>query len=66
MDRGAPVSIFTVSRELGHGSEALVKRIYGYLGTVRHRANVVEYRVGQHRKVLKKQLAALHSGAGQH
>ena len=38
MDRGAPVSIFTVSRELGHGSEALVKRIYGYLGTVRHRS----------------------------
>ena len=43
-----------------------MKRIYGHLGTVRHRANVVEYRVGQHRKVLKKQLAALHSGAGQH
>ena len=38
MDHGAPVSIFTVSRELGHGSEALVKRIYGYLGTVRHRS----------------------------
>ena len=66
MDHGAPVSIFTVSRELGHGSEALVKRIYGHLGTVRHRANVVEYRVEQHRKVLRKQLAALHSGAGQH
>ena len=53
MDHGAPVSIFTVSRELGHGSEALVKKIYGHLGTVRHRANVVEYRVEQHRKVLK-------------
>jgi len=65
-DHGAPVSIFTVSRELGHGSEALVKRIYGHLGTVRHRAKVVEYRVEQHKKVLKEQLAALRLGAGQH
>ena len=64
MDHGAPVSIFTVSRELGHGSEALVKRIYGHLGTVRHRAKVVEYRVQQHKKVLKEQLAALRLGAG--
>jgi len=64
MDHGAPVSIFTVSRELGHGSEALVKRIYGHLGTVRHRAKVVEYRVEQHKKVLKEQLAALRVGAG--
>ena len=66
MDHGAPVSIFTVSRELGHGSEALVKRIYGHLGTVRHRAKVVEYRVEQHKKVLKEQLAALRVGTGQH
>lgn len=66
MDRGAPVSIFTVSRELGHGSEALVKRIYGHLGTVRHRAKVVEYHVEHHEKVLKAQLAALRGGAGEH
>ena len=66
MDHGAPVSIFTVSRELGHGSEALVKRIYGHLGTLRHRARVVEYRVEQHEKVLKAQLASLRGGAGEH
>jgi len=65
-DHGAPVSIFTVSRELGHGSENLVKRIYGHLGTVRHRAKVVEYRVEQHQKVLKEQLAALRSRVGTH
>jgi len=65
-DHGAPVSIFTVSRELGHGSESLVQRIYGHLGTVRHRARVVEYRLDQHRKVLREQLAALRSGAGEH
>ena len=62
--RQPQVSIFTVSRELGHGSESLVKRIYGHLGTVRHRAKVVEYRVEQHKKVLKEQLAALRSGWG--
>jgi len=53
-------------RELGHGSEALVKRIYGHLGTARHRAKVVEYRVEQHKKVLKEQLAAMRVGPGQH
>jgi len=29
LDQGAPVSVCTVSRELGHGSEELVRRIYG-------------------------------------
>jgi integrase len=43
LDQGAPVSIFTVSRELGHGGDSLVKRVYGHLGQVRHRAEVVEY-----------------------
>jgi len=43
LDQGAPVSIFTVSRELGHGAETLVKRVYGHLGTMRHRTEVVEY-----------------------
>ncbi|HUP01027.1 MAG TPA: tyrosine-type recombinase/integrase [Gemmatimonadota bacterium] len=36
LDRGAPVSAFTVSRELGHGGLRLVDRIYGHLGEVRH------------------------------
>lgn len=47
-DRGAPVSLFTVSRELGHGGDSLVKRVYGHLGTVRHRAETVEFRVANH------------------
>lgn len=37
--------IYTVSRELGHGFEAMVKRVYGHLGQVRHRAGGVEYRL---------------------
>jgi hypothetical protein len=48
LDRGAPVSIYTVARELGHGSDEMVKRIYAHLGDVRHRAEVVAYRVEQH------------------
>ncbi len=39
---------YTVARELGHGSDEMVRRIYAHLGDVRHRAEVVEYRVGQH------------------
>jgi integrase len=43
LDGDAPVSPYTVSRELGHGSLAMLERIYGHLGAVRHRAPVVEY-----------------------
>jgi hypothetical protein len=48
LDRGAPVSIYTVARELGHGSDEMVKRICSHLGDVRHRDEVVEYTVEQH------------------
>lgn len=44
LDRGAPVPTFTVSRELGHGGTSMVQRVYGHLGEVRHRAEVVEFR----------------------
>ena len=40
----------TVVREQGHGSPAMVRRIYGHLGTVRHRAEVIEFRVEQHKE----------------
>jgi hypothetical protein len=56
LDRGAPVSLYTVSRELGHGSEEMVRRVYSHLGTVRHRSEVVEYRVEQHYERLGDQL----------
>jgi integrase len=51
LDRGAPVSPFTVAKELGHGGRALVDRVYGHLGEIRHRSEVVEYRVSQHLEV---------------
>jgi integrase len=59
LDRGAPVSLYTVSRELGHGSEEMVRRVYAHLGSVRHRSEVVEYRVEQHFDRLGDQLIRL-------
>lgn len=43
LDHGHPVAPFTVARELGHGGTHLVERVYGHLGTARHRSEVVEY-----------------------
>lgn len=62
-DRGEAVSAFTVSREMGHGGLRLVERIYGHLGDVRHRADVVEYRIEQHVDALGEKLATLRAGA---
>lgn len=59
LDRGAPVSPFTVSRELGHGGRQMVERVYGHLGDVRHRSEVVEFRVEDHGERLGDRLAAL-------
>jgi hypothetical protein len=56
LDHGAPVSVYTVSRELGHGSEEMVRRVYAPLGTLRHRSEVVEYRVEQNLETLKDRL----------
>jgi len=65
-DRGAPVSPFTVARELGHGGRSLVDRVYGHLGEIRHRSDVVEYRVSQHLKVegFKDRLKVLRERGG--
>src|SRR6476620_10589862 len=59
LDHGAPVSLYTVSRELGHGSEEMVRRVYAHLGDVRHRSEVVEFRVEQHLERLGDRLSAL-------
>ena len=56
LDRGAPVSPWVISREMGHGGRSLVDRVYGHLGDVRHRSEVVEFRVEQHRKELGERL----------
>ena len=59
LDHGEPVSPFTVGKELGHGGKSLVEQIYGHLGQVRHRADMVEYRIENHREVLADRLTTL-------
>lgn len=44
LDHGAPVSVYTVAREMGHASTQTTERVYAHLGRVRHRSEVVEYR----------------------
>lgn len=63
LDRGAPISPYTVAREMGHGGLRLVERIYGHLGDVRHRAEVVEYPLALCAPALGERLAALRAGA---
>src|SRR5213595_3754301 len=63
LDGGAPVSAYTVGKEMGHGGDAMVRKVYGHLGQVRHRAEAVEYRVEQHAAKLGARLEALR-GAG--
>jgi integrase len=31
LDRGAPVSLWTVAREVGHNGAAMIERVYGHL-----------------------------------
>ena len=59
LDNGAPVSEFTVTREMGHSSPSMVRQIYGQLGQIRHRSEAVEYRVEQHEETLGDRLMAL-------
>lgn len=59
LDRGAPVSPWTVAKEMGHGGRSLVDRVYGHLGEVRHRAELVEYRIEQHSAQVRERLEAL-------
>jgi integrase len=61
LDHGASVGPYTVARELGHGSTAMVEKAYSHLGTLRHRSEVVEYRVEQHVAALGDRLDALNN-----
>ena len=59
LDGGAPVSPFTVSKELGHGGLLMMEQVYGHLGQIRHRSDVVEYRIEQHREAVNGRLEQL-------
>ena len=43
LDHGAPVSLYTVQREMGHSGITMIERHYGHLQNVRHRRQNVEY-----------------------
>ena len=43
LDAGEPISPYTVMRELGHSSLAMIERHYGHLLDVRLRREYVEY-----------------------
>jgi integrase len=59
LDRGEPVAKYTVRRELGHGSDDMIDKVYSHLGDVRHRSEVVEYDVSQHQEALGERLKGL-------
>ena len=42
-----------------NGGTSMVQRVYSHLGKVRHRSDVVEYRVENHREALGERLTAL-------
>ena len=48
LDHGARIAPWTVEKELGHATREMLEEVYGRLGDVRHRSDVVEYRVEQH------------------
>lgn len=44
MDGGKAISQYTVAEEMGHEDFKMIKKVYGHLGKIRHRADAVEYR----------------------
>ena len=59
LDNGSPGGPYTVARELGHSSTTMVEKVYSHLGTIRHRSEVVEYRIEEHAAALEERLTAM-------
>jgi hypothetical protein len=62
LERGAPVSPWTAAREMGHGGRELVDRVYGHLGTIGDRTEVVEYRVEGYTELIGERVADMRAG----
>ena len=60
-DRGRPVALYTVARELGHKSTDMLEDRYAHLHdrTEEGGTEVVEFRVENHKEALEEKLAAL-------
>lgn len=57
-----PVSRYTVAKEMGHGGTQLVERVYGHLGEIRQRRDVVEYVADDYTDDLGERLEAVRAG----
>ena len=58
-DNGREIAQFTVAAELGHNSSQMVGDVYGHVGRVRHRSEVVEYPLEPYMLQLKTRLDRL-------
>jgi integrase len=63
LDRGQPVALYTVARELGHRSQTMIEDRYGHLHdrAADGGAEDVSFRVEAHRKAIGGRLKDLHS-----
>ena len=48
-----------MAKDSGHSGTAMIEKSYGHLGEVRHRSEVVEYRVEQHTAKLGARLSQM-------
>ena len=60
-DRGRPVALYTVARELGHKGTEMLEDRYAHLhdATEAGDPEVVEYRVEHHQSTIKEKLEAI-------
>ena len=62
LEGGAPISPYTVAREMGWRSLDMIFEVYGHIGNVTERKPFVEYRVEQHREQLAERLERIRAG----
>ena len=65
-DRGRPIALYTVARELGHQSTQQIEQRYGHLHDRAEEGGVevVEFRIDTHREKLSERLMALQAVGG--
>lgn len=63
-DRGRPIAMYTVARELGHSSTSMIEDVYGHLHDRAHDGGteVVEFRTEHYAAELEEALARLRAG----
>ena len=59
LDRGAPVALYTVAREPGHKSQAMIEKRYGHMHDRTAGAEDVSFRIEAHRETVADRLALL-------